>query len=143
MRYRIASHSRYTIYYHLVICLKYRRKVLTKQPEIDAKLKATIKSMAAYHDWIIKELESDEDHVHILLSAPPRYSPSEVVKLIKTWTQRKIFFEHPQVRQYLWGGKLWSQGFYVSTISDNTTKAEIQKYIKNQRKQLNQLGLFT
>jgi len=54
----------------------------------------------------IKELESDEDHVHLLLSAPPRYSPTEVVKLIKTWTQRKIFFEHSEVREKLWEGKL-------------------------------------
>lgn len=112
------------------------------QPKIDTKLKATIKRMASFHDWVIKELETDEDHIHILLSAPPRYSPSNIVKLIKTWTQRKIFQEHPEVKQYLWGGKLWAQGFYVSTISDNTTKQEIQKYIKNQKKKLKQLGLF-
>jgi len=98
--------------------------------------------MAGFHDWQIKELESDEDHIHILLSAPPRYSPSEVVKLVKTWTQRKVFFEHPEVQQMLWGGKLWAQGFYVSTISDNTTKQEIQKYIKKQKRKLKQLKLL-
>ena len=141
MRYRTASHSRYTIYYHVVICIKYRKKVLNRS-KLDSKLKATIKRMATFHDWVIKELETDEDHVHILLSAPPRYSPSQLVKLIKTWTQRKIFFEHPEVREELWGGKLWAQGFYISTISDNTTKAEIKKYIKNQKKKLKQLGLF-
>ena len=141
MRYRTASHSRYTIYYHIAIVIKYRRKVLT-YPEIDDKLKAVVKHMAAFHDWIIQEVESDEDHLHILLSAPPRYSPSKVVKLIKTWTQRKIFFEHPEVREYLWGGKLWAQGFYVSTISDNTTKDEVRKYIKDQKKLLEQQKLF-
>ena len=98
--------------------------------------------MAAFHDWIIKELEADEDHVHVLLSAPPRYSPSEVVKLIKTWTQRKIFFEYPKVRQLLWGGKLWAQGFYVSTVSDKTTREEIEKYIKKQKKKLKQMKLL-
>ena len=142
MRYRIASHSRYTIYYHIAIAIKYRRKVLT-WPKVDDRLKEAIASMAPFHDWIIQEMETDKDHLHILLSAPPRYSPSEIVKLIKTWSQRKIFFEHPEVRKYLWGGKLWSQGFYVSTISDNTTKMEISKYIKEQKKQLKQLGLYS
>ena len=141
MRYKTASHSRYTIYYHIVICIKYRRKVLT-QPKIDNRLKAAMVNMSPYHDWEIKELETDEDHVHVLLSAPPRYSVSEIVKLIKTWTQRKIYFEYPEVNDYLWGGKLWAQGFYVSTISDKTTKEEIKKYIKNQKKKLKQLGLF-
>jgi len=98
--------------------------------------------MAPFHDWLVKELEADEDHVHILLSAPPRHSPSQIVKLIKSWTQRKVFFEHPEVKQYLWGGKLWAQGYYVSTISDNTTKIEIQKYIRNQKRKLKQLKIF-
>jgi putative transposase len=111
--------------------------------KIDEELKATIKNMAPYHDWIVAEMESDVDHIHILLSAPPRYSPAEIVKLIKTWTQKQIFKKYPkEVKQYLWGGKFWGQGFYVSTVSDNTTKAEIEKYIKNQRKELKQLGLF-
>lgn len=121
--------------------IKYRRKVLTL-PTVDDKLKAVVKKMAPHHDWLIEELETDEDHIHILLSAPPRYSPSNIVKLIKTWTQRKIFFEHPEVKQYLWGGKLWAQGFYVSTVSDNTTKDEIRKYIKDQKKLLKQQKLL-
>lgn len=141
MRFRTAAHSRFTIYYHIVIVCKYRRKVLT-YPRIDDRLKEAIKGMAPFHDWIISEMETDKDHVHILLSAPPRFSPSTIVKLIKTWTQRKIFFERPEVRQMLWGGKLWAQGFYVSTISDNTTKMEITKYIKNQKRKEGQLNFF-
>ena len=141
MRYRTAAHSRFTIYYHIALVIKYRRKVLTL-PKINHKLKAVIKNMAPYHDWVIKEVETDEDHVHVLLSAPPRYSPSKVVKLIKTWTQRKTFFEYPEIRRFLWGGKLWTQGFYVSTVSDNTTKIEMQKYIKNQNRKLKQQRLL-
>lgn len=84
-RYRTAAHSRYTIFYHLVFLPRFRQKVLTNV-EIDKELKAIIKQMAPFHDWVIGEMETDQDHIHILLSAPPRYSPSQVVKLIKTWT---------------------------------------------------------
>jgi len=111
--------------------------------EIDKELKAIIRKMAPFHDWVIKEMETDKDHIHILLSAPPRYSISKIVKLIKTWTQKKLFEKYPKkVKQYLWGGRFWAQGFYVSTVSDRTTSDEIKKYIKNQKKELKQLGLF-
>lgn len=86
------------------------------QPDIDGRLKTAVRNIAPYHDWIVSEMETDKDHIHILLLAPPRYSPSKVVRLIKSWTQRKIFLEQRKIRAYLWGGKLWAQGYYVSTI---------------------------
>jgi putative transposase len=141
-RYRKAAHSRYTIFYHLVFLPRFRQKVLTNL-EIDKELKAIIKKMAPFHDWVIREIETDRDHIHILLSAPPRYSPSEIVKLIKTWTQKRLFEKYPKkVKQYLWGGRFWCQGFYVSTVSDRTTSEEIKKYIRKQKAELKQLGLF-
>jgi len=112
--------------------------------DIDKELKAIIKKMAPFHDWVIREMETDKDHIHILLSAPPRHSPSEIVKLIKTWTQKKLFEKYPKkVKQYLWGGRFWRQGFYVSTVSDRTTEGEIRKYIRKQKAELKQLGLFS
>lgn len=121
---------------------RFGQKVLTNKV-IDSELKAIVKNIASFHDWIILEMETDKDHIHIMLSAPPRYSPSEVVKLIKTWTQRQLFKKYPkEVKQYLWGGKFWCQGYYVSTANDNTTKDEIKKYIRNQRKVLKQQRLI-
>jgi putative transposase len=111
--------------------------------KIDKELKAIIKEMAMFHEWLIIELESDKNHIHILLSAPPRYSPSEIVKLIKTWTQKKLFAKYPKkVKQYLWGGRFWAQGFYVSTVNDRTTRDEIKKYIQGQKKEFENLRLF-
>ena len=142
MRFRIAAHTRYTIFYHLVFLPKYQRKVLTV-PEIDQELKETIKTMAPFHDWVIEELETDKDHLHLFLSAPPRYSPSEIVKLVKTWTEKRLFERYPKrVKQYLWGGKFWCRGFYVSTVSDRTTRDEIKRYVRDQRKQEAQMKLF-
>lgn len=112
-------------------------------PEIDKELKETVREMAPFHEWVIEELETDEDHIHLFLSAPPRYSPSEIVKLIKTWTEKRLFEKYPKkVKQYLWGEKFWCRGFYVSTVSDRTAKQEIKQYIKTQRLRLEQLGLF-
>jgi len=122
--------------------VRFRQKVLTDR-RIEKELKATIHKMAPYHDWVIQEMEADRDHVHVMLSAPPRQSPAQVVKLIKTWTQKILFEKYPkEVKQRLWGGKFWTRGYYVSTVSDSTTKAEIARYIRNQKKQLKQIGLF-
>jgi putative transposase len=142
VRYRTGAHTRYTIFYHLVFLPRYRRKVLTVT-EVDRELKETIKQMAPFHDWVIEELETDRDHIHLFLSAPPRYSPSEIVKLIKTWTEKKLFEKYPKkVEQYLWGGRFWSRGFYVSTVFDRTTKGEIRKYIRGQKRHWKQIRLF-
>ena len=139
----MSAHTRYTIFYHLVFLPKYRRKVLT-DPKIDGELKESIREMAPFHESEIEELETDEDHVHLFLSAPPRYSPSEIVKLIKTWTEKRLFEKYPkQVEQYLWGGRFWCRGFYVSTVSDRTTKEEIKKYVREQKKHWKQMGLFS
>jgi len=122
--------------------IRFRQKVLTNV-KIDEEMKEVIKKMSPFHDWIIIEMESDKDHVHVLLSAPPRYSPSQIVKLIKTWVQKELFRKYPkEIKQYLWGGRFWTQGFYVSTVADNTTKVEIEKYIRNQKKVLKQQELF-
>ncbi len=110
-RYRTSAHSRYTIYYHLVFCPKYRRKIF-QEIEIDKNVKEAIQEMAKYHDWVIEELETDIDHLHIFLSTPPRYSPAQIVKLIKTWTYNHIYDNHPEIKKYLWGAKMWCEGYY-------------------------------
>ena len=139
-RYRISGHSRYTIYYHFAFCPKYRREIF-KEIDIDRAVKEAILNMAPYHDWIVEQMETDKDHIHVFISAPPRYSPAEIAKLIKTWTYSHVYQQFPQIKKYLWGGKMWSQGYYVSTVSDRTTKDEIKKYIQYQKEHEKQLRL--
>jgi putative transposase len=98
--------------------------------------------MAKYHDWIVEELETDQDHVHICLSAPPRYSPSKIVNLLKTWTYKHVYRTHPELKEYLWGGKMWAEGYYISTVSDSATKEEIKNYIRQQKRKQKQLKLI-
>lgn len=140
-RYRTSAHARYTIFYHLVFCPKYRRKIF-RDFDIEGTVKEAIKTMSAYHDWLIEELEADQDHIHIHLSAPPRYSPSAIVNLIKTWTYKHVYRSHPELKTHLWGGKMWAEGYYVSTVSDRATREEINRYIRNQKKKQHQLKLL-
>jgi len=138
-RFRTSANSRYTIYYHIVIVPKYRRKIFSHQ-DLEQATKTALKELAFYHEWIIEELETDIDHIHIFLSAPPRYSPSNIIKLIKIWTYQKVYRKFPKIKQYLWGGKMWATGFYISTVSDNTTKDEIRRYVREQKSKTEKLA---
>lgn len=140
-RYRTSAHSRYNISYHIAFCPKYRRKIF-KNFNIDNDLKEAVRTMAPYHDWIIEELETDEDHLHVCVSAPPRYSPAKIVNLLKTWTYKHVYRKHPELKIFLWGGKMWQQGYFVSTVSDRATKEELRRYIRNQKRKQNQLKLI-
>lgn len=141
MKLRKGAHLTYSIYYHIVFIPKYRREIF-EEKGIDGRVKEAIQRMAPFHDWEIEEMETDEDHIHIFISAPPRFSPAKIVRLIKTWTYRHVYRQTPEIKSYLWGGKMWCEGYFVSTVNDTTTKDQIRKYVKEQKEKMRQLGLF-
>lgn len=140
MRIERGSHTKYSLYYHFVFCIKYRRKVLTK--EIEDRLKEMVREICTFYRLRIEELEGDKDHIHLFLSAPPRYSPAKVVNLIKSWSRNQMFKEFPKLRQYLWGSSFWSDGYFVSTVNDKTTAEQIRKYVHSQKRREKQLDLW-
>jgi putative transposase len=82
-----------------------------------------------------------EDHVHVCLSVPPKYSPAEVMKRIKGNSSERLFREIPELKKRYWGQHFWSRGYFVSTVgADEET---IKKYIKEQSKVDNQLKLWS
>ena len=90
-------------------------------------------------------MEIAEEHVHIFLSFPPRYSISKVVGILKCISASVIFSEHPEVKQELWGGEFWEDGYFVRTVGDKVTSDVIRNYIKyhcEQEKTPDQLELF-
>ncbi len=104
--------------------------------------KEIFKEISGNHDFEIDTLEVAEGHVHIFLSFPPRHSISRVVGVISASV---IFQEHPEVKQELWGGEFWEDGYFVRTVGDKVTKEVIRKYIKYHReheKSPKQLKLF-
>jgi REP element-mobilizing transposase RayT len=78
------------------------------------------------------EIGSEKDHVHFLVQSVPTYSPTQIVRTIKSLTARKILEQNPEVKKALWGGKFWTDGYYVGTVGEHGTEKVITEYVKNQ-----------
>ena len=78
------------------------------------------------------EIGEDKDHVHFLIQAVPKYSPSEIARVVKSITARRVFAEHPEVKKQLWGGEFWSDGYFVSSVGKYTNESVIREYVKQQ-----------
>jgi len=128
---RKGAHSVYDIHYHLVVVMKYRRKILVKQEYVEY-LCQLVKNIGERYEFDIEELGSDGDHVHILVSAPPRYAPSRVMQVIKSITGRMMFKQFPEIKQQLWGGELWSDGGFVGTVGQTLGLENMKRYIQRQ-----------
>ena len=96
------SHSVYDTSYHLVWCPKYRKKIF-KREEIRERAKQLIGEISEEYGFEIIEQEVAEEHVHILLSFPPKRSIGEVVRIIKSISARELFREYPSLKKSLWG----------------------------------------
>lgn len=133
--------------YHFVWIPKYRNAVF-KKPYADY-LKALIKKIAYDYEMEVSEIEVVEDHIHMMLKSEPRESPSHIMQVIKSISAREFFKKYPEIKkQYFWGGKLWTESFYVETVG-NRNEAEVRKYVQDQLKKesemenvLKQLDLF-
>ena len=137
------SHAIYDTKYHLVWAPKYRKWIL--RGDIKERVKSVFEEIARNHEFAIDTLEMDKDHVHIFLSFPPRYSIAKVVGMLKSLSGKVIFKEHPEVKEELWGGEFWEDGYFARTVGDKVTAEVIRKYIKYHReneKSPKQLKLF-
>ena len=103
--------------------------------QIAGRLKEIFQEIAERYECEIDTMEVMEDHVHLFLSAPPRYAPAEVVQIMKSISAKKVFQEFPQVKDELWGGELWNDGYFVRSTGDKVTSEVIRKYIRYQHKQ--------
>src|SRR3990170_66727 len=84
----------------------------------------------AVYDLDIERMAVVEDHVHIFLGAPPKYSPGEIVRILKSKSAKVVFREFPEVREELWGGEFWSDGYFVRSVGDEVTAEVIRRYIE-------------
>ncbi len=95
------------------------------------------------------EIGTDQNHVHFLIQSVPMYSPTKIVRMIKSITAKEIFRQAPGVKRALWGGEFWSDGYFISTVGKQGTEKVIGDYVKNQGREdyekvyiSNQLNLF-
>ncbi|MFK5926903.1 MAG: IS200/IS605 family transposase [Desulfuromusa sp.] len=116
--------------YHFVWIPKYRHKVFS-DPCREV-MKTIIHKIGFDYDIDIVELEIPEDHIHMVVRSEPKISPSQIMQVVKSISAREFFKMFPDVKKrYFWGGKLWTQSYYVETIGD-ATEESIRKYVQNQ-----------
>lgn len=117
--------------HHIVRSTKYRRKIFTNR--IGEYLGDVMKEIRKFHpEIVIEEYNHDKDHVHMMLSIPPKYSVGKVVDIIKANTARRLKEKFSDfLKKVYWGTYgIWSSGYFVSTIGVN--EAMIRKYIEHQ-----------
>jgi REP-associated tyrosine transposase len=127
-----SSHAVYDTAYHLVWCPKYRKKIFEDET-IRERAEQLIKEICEGYGIEIGEKEVAIDHVHLLVSFPPKRSIGEVVRIIKSISARELFREFPRIKKKLWSGELWEDGYFARTVGDRMTRQIIDKYIKHHR----------
>lgn len=88
--------------------------------------------MCNEREIIVDEMETDKDHIHLLLSLKPQHYIPTVVKTLKGQSARQIVKQHPEIKQQLWGGNLWNPSYFIATVSENT-ESQVRKYIQDQK----------
>ena len=136
------QHNVNILLYHIVCPAKYRKAVFTR--EVDEKLKEICEEISLRYEIEFLEIGVDTDHVHFLVQSVPSYSPTKIVRTIKSITAKEIFRQLPEVKKQLWGGEFWSDGYFISTVGSHTTEDVIKHYVKEQGKSQEniQLRLF-
>ena len=122
------SHSKWNCKYHIVFAAKYRRKVFygTKRLEIGQ----ILRQLCNWYGVTLLEAEACPDHIHMLLSIPPKLSVGDFMGYLKGKSTLMIYDRHPEL-QSKWNKAFWARGYYVETIGNITDEA-VQKYIKEQ-----------
>ena len=136
-----ACHKVYIIKYHLIFIVKYRKDLFLNNDYVEY-LKIVLAEIEKRYFLHPKTIGFDEDHVHMLMQAAPRYSPSRVVQIVKSITAREIFNKFPEIKKELWGGELWSDGGYIGTVGEGANAEIIRKYIQKQGRKGDQLRLL-
>ena len=127
-----SSHLVYRCCYHVIFCPKYRHKILASK--VSDRLKEICFEIAKAHDFIIEQIETDKDHVHMIINCNPRYGVMKCIQLIKSTTAIRLFDKFPHIRRTkLWGGKFWSRSSFVATVGSVSLEV-VKKYIENQSK---------
>ena len=132
-------HNVSVLLYHLVCVAKFRRVIFDQ--EIDKQLKQICLEIAKRYDIHFIEIGTDEDHVHFLIQSIPTYSPTKIVRTIKSITARELFRYKADLREKVWGAELWSDGYFINTVGRTGSESTITKYIQNQGKSRNYVVL--
>ncbi|MFZ3156182.1 MAG: IS200/IS605 family transposase [Smithella sp.] len=143
-RFKKLSHTLYECKYHIVMCPKYRHRIF--KDEIAEYAKQQLYSLCRQKDFVeVLELNILADHIHLVVSIPPKYSVSAIMGYLKGKLSIRLFQKYERLGKRYWGQHLWSRGYCVSTVGLDEDK--IRKYVKWQEtkeKEVEQVqkGLF-
>ena len=125
------NHSVFMLHYHLIMCIKYRNKVI--DDNISNRLKEIFEKIAPAYNITLEEWNHDTDHVHILFKGQPNTEISKFINAYKSASSRLIKKEVPQIRKSLWKEMFWSQSFCLLTTGGAIVDI-IKQYIMSQGK---------
>ena len=122
------AHTKWNCKYHIVFAPKYRRQII--YGKIKADIRIMLRKLCEYKQIEIIEAEACSDHIHMLVSIPPKYSVSQIMGYLKRKSSLMIFEKYANMK-YKYGNRhFWCRGYYVDTVGRN--KKQIQEYIRNQ-----------
>ncbi len=122
------AHSKWNCKYHVVFAPKYRRQVI--YGKIKGDIGIMLRKLCEYKEVEIIEAEACKDHIHMLLSIPPKYSVAQIMGYLKGKSSLMIFEKYANMK-YKYGNRhFWCRGYYVDTVGRN--KKVIAEYIRNQ-----------
>ena len=122
------AHTKWECKYHIVFAPKYRRQII--YGKIKADIGQMLRKLCEYKGIEILEAEACKDHIHMLVSIPPKYSVAQIMGYLKGKSSLMIFEKYANLK-YKYGNRhFWCRGYYVSTVGAN--KKAIQEYIRNQ-----------
>ena len=123
------NHSVFLLWYHLVLVVKYRRRVITD--EVSAALRDMFERIGSNYNITVCEWNYEADHVHVLIKAHPKSELSKFLNAYKSASSRIIKKDFPEVREKLWKEYFWSQSFCLLTTGGAPVEV-IRKYIESQ-----------
>lgn len=126
-------HERTNVYdfnFHLVWVTKYRKEIFTTGAKRDS-MKKILQAIAKKNNVEIENMEVMPDHIHMMISFAPKYTPSSIVKAFKGGSAKQWFIKYPETKSQLWGGHLWASSFFMSTLG-NVSKEIVSQYIDSQ-----------
>ena len=122
------AHTKWECKYHIVFAPKYRRQII--YGKIKADIGQMLRKLCEYKGIEILEAEACKDHIHMLVSIPPKYSVAQIMGYLKGKSSLMIFEKYANLK-YKYGNRhFWARGYYVDTVGRN--KKQVQEYIRNQ-----------
>ncbi|USK72495.1 IS200/IS605 family transposase [Peribacillus asahii] len=123
------NHSVFKLNYHLIMVVKYRRKVI--DDTISTRLKDIFEHIGTNYHVSVKEWNYDGDHIHVLMTTKPNTELSKFINAYKSASSRRIKNEFPEIRQKLWKEYFWSQSYCLLTVGSAPLET-LKQYIETQ-----------